>query len=38
VKKLFFVKFLDIFEFFASWWSEVTCFGQFVWFYKLIMT
>jgi len=25
-----FVKILDIFEFFASWWSEVTWFGQFV--------
>jgi len=25
-----FVKILDIFEFFASWWSEVAWFGQFV--------
>jgi len=30
MKELFFVKNLDIFEFFASWWSEVTCFDQFV--------
>jgi len=30
VKELFFVKILDTFEYFASWWSEVTCFVQFV--------
>jgi len=29
-KELFLVKILDIFEFFASWWSKVAWFGQFV--------
>jgi len=29
VKELFFKKVLNIFEFFASWWSEVAWYEQF---------